>query len=440
MVGGAVAAALTVAPGDEPFACGGVDVTHETGGLRELVDRDELTPRGSVGRERRPVVSAFEDLGPPVGPVVAGRFLRPGQPAPALLPISDRLGLVSGPELTALDLPSGDVAWSVRLSAPLVSGGPVGDHVALLVGGPSPAVVSVSADDGRPASCAEVPAAGPPGTPPTTLATDQVGPDVVVAAGPPGGPVTLSRLVALPAAERDRAGAWAAWERELAEVPEVADVRVVDDAVVVSRVADPVQLGEIASAGGITRPLVTAYGAADGEPVWQLPVGAGDRAAAVVGDDPGTGTVLVLEVAPAAEGRAGATRSWLVAIDTEGRERWRRPLGPGLVNATQWGDLVVVQRPAPGGGARARAYTPEGRRAWSLATADLPPGRMRAGFGPATAVGDELLVPAPDGLVVVDPATGAARPLGLDAQVDELVVVGRHLVARSGSAVLVMER
>jgi outer membrane protein assembly factor BamB len=423
---------------ESPFACGDVSVAREQGVLRELVPRDELTPSGSVAATRLPTVTAFEELDPPFGPVVAGRFLKQGQSAPALLPLGDRLGLVSGSVLRVLDLPSGEVAWSLRLSAPLASGGLVGDHVSLLTGGPSPTVVTVAADDGEPESCAEVPLTGTPtGQPPDSLVTDQAGPDVVVAAARTASPVTLSRLVVLPAEEREEAGAWTAWEQELTGVTEVDDVRVVGDDVVVSQVADPVRLSEIALAGGITRPLVTAYDAADGEPTWNHPVGAGDRAATVVAEEAGSGTVFVLEVSPTGDGRE--TRSRLVALDSEGGVRWTRPLGTGLTSGSGWGDLVVVQGPGPDGGARVRAFTPEGARAWSLATPDLPFGEQRDNFGSATTVGEELVVPSPNGLVAIAPDTGDPRPLNVREQVDDLAVVGQHLVVRSGPAVLVME-
>ena len=58
--------------------------------------------------------------------------------------------------------------------------------------------------------------------------------------------------------------------------------------------------------------------------------------------------------------------------------------------------------------------------------------------GPATAVGDTRLVPSPNGLVALDPSGGRSRPLNLREPVDELVVVGEHLVVRSGPALLVL--
>ena len=70
------------------------------------------------------------------------------------------------------------------------------------------------------------------------------------------------------------------------------------------------------SGKNFTRPLVTAYDAADGEPTWNHPVGAGDRAATVVAEEAGSGTVFVLEVSPTGDGRE--TRSRLVALDSEG--------------------------------------------------------------------------------------------------------------------------
>ena len=225
-------------------------------------------------------------------------------------------------------------------------------------------------------------------------------------AGRTASPVTAARLPVLPGAPEGSAS----WRRQLTGVTEAGGVSVVGDRVVVSRVVDPVRLAEMAVAGGIGSALVTTYDAATGEPSWTYPADGepGDRAATLLGEDPGTGGLLLLEAAPGRDDRVTRSEWTLVALDADGQQRWRRPLGPGLASGSVWGDRVVVQGPAPGGGARLRAFDLDGRPVWSLATPDLPFGEQRDNFGPATTVGDERLVPSPNGLVALDPETGQA--------------------------------
>ncbi len=422
-----------------PVDCS-VQVSARETDVPELVTRDDLVPSGSVGRQRGPVVTAVEDLGRPFGPLLAGRFYKPRDPAPALLPLGaeqdDRLGLVEGTSLRVVDLPGGEIAWSVELDAPVVRGGPVGDAVTLLTSGATPAVLTLDGASGELLACVEVPLAGAAnGQPPTTLQTDQAGPDVVVVAGRVASPVTAARLPVLPGAPEGSAS----WRRELDGVGEAAGVTVGGDRVVVSRVVDPVRLAELAIAGGIEAPLVTTYDAASGDPSWTYPDGPpDDRAATLLGEDAGTGGWFVLEAGRGRDDRVTRSEWSLVALDADGEVRWRRPLGAGLVSGSVWDDRVVLQGPAPGGGARLRSFDPDGRPSWSVSTPDLPFGEQRDNFGPSTAVGDERLVPSPNGLVALDPERGRPRPLDVREPIDELVVVGDHLVLRSGPALLVL--
>ena len=252
---------------------------------------------------------------------------------------------------------------------------------------------------------------------------------MVVVSGRLASSVTLARLPVLPGAPEGST----TWRRELTGVTEAGGVSVVGDRVVLSRVVDPVRLAEMAAAGGVGSPMVTTYDAATGEPCWTHP-----GPAMLLGEEPGTGGLFLLEAAPGPDDRVTRSEWTLVALDAAGEQRWRRPLGTGLASGSVWGDRVVVQGPAPGGGARLRAFDLDGRPAWSLATPELPFGEQRDNFGPATVVGDRRLVPTPNGLVALDPGTGRFRPLNVREPIDELVLVGQHLVVRTGPALLVL--
>ncbi len=137
-----------------------VAATSQDADLPELVARSELVPPGSVGRERGPTVEAFEGLADPFGPVLAGRFFKPRDPAPALLPLGERLGLVGRTSLRVIDLPSGALVWSTSLDAPIARGGLVGQDVSLLTSGPTPSVLTLAGSTGELVACVEVPAVG----------------------------------------------------------------------------------------------------------------------------------------------------------------------------------------------------------------------------------------------------------------------------------------
>lgn len=442
----------------------------------ELVPRAELLPEGSVGDERRPVVRAVDALGRALGTggVVAGRFFPGPADLPALVPLDDAvpgaLLLARAPDparpgsLTAVRLPGGDPAWARTFAGTTPGGGLVGDHLVTVLGPERraagtrpPAVLTLDPRDGSLVACVA------PAVDQVVLdqdasrfrmLADQAGTDVVVAAVVPGRAVTLSRVA--PAEGR------VVWGRQTDGLTEAGSVTVTgpgpDGAVLLGRLGhDPVRLVEEAAAADRSdrsersRPDVAAYSLDDGDRVWTFPRPADRTAAMVVGADPDTGATVVVT---ARRGAAAQTfpRVSLVVLDPAGRPVWSRALGRGFWHGELWGSSVVLRGPDPRGGAGAtllRAHALEdGRRLWTVRSREAPPRgtEPREGFGPGVALGGQLggqlvgqyVVPAPNGLLQVDPATGRVARLDSDVAVDQVLPVGDLVLVRTGNALLVL--
>ena len=409
----------------------------------ELVPAAELAPEGSVGEERQPAIDAVEGLGAPFGEVVAGRFYPEGTAPPVLVPFGDDVVLATAAAETgdflAVDVPEGSVRWGRGYDGGPARGGLVGDAFVVLVGGATPSVVALDAGDGDRLGCVEAPVAGEDGDAGevTTLLTDQAGTDVVVLAGPPAAPVTLSRIAPLDATP--------AWQEELAGQVEAGSLTVFGDTAVVGRIgSDPVRLADMAAAGGIGAPMVRAYSLADGTESWTYPGVAdyGDTSALVVGGEAGGDTLVVQTASPGRTGSSKATVARLVALDPDGEEMWGTRLGPGFWSASLWGDLVVAQGAGRSGGAQLRAFSlADGRFQWAIQSTTLPSlgDQPRANFGSGTAVGDDYVVPAPNGLLVVDPATGESERLDSEVAVEAVSTAGDHLLVRTATALFVLD-
>ena len=409
----------------------------------ELVAASDLAPEGSVGEQRRPVIDAVEQLGGPFGDLVAGRFYSAGEAVPVLVPFGDDIVMAragaDGGDFRAVDLPDGGVRWARAYDGGPARGGLVGDDFVVLLGGREPTVVALGAEHGDQRSCVAVPVAGEGGNV-DTLLTDQAGTDVVVVAGPPAAPVTLSRIS--PGSGEVR------WHRRIAGLAEAGSVTVVGDTAVVSRLGeDPVRLADMAAAGGIGAPMVTAYSLDDGSAAWSYPAAAdaASTAALVVGSEPGSGTVLVMTAEPGRTGRSGSSKTTvarLVALDAQGAELWRAPLGHGYWSASLWGTTVVAQGAGRSGGAQLRAFgVSDGRPRWTLDSSTLPSvGKQpRTNFGAAAPVGGEYVVPAPNGLVVVDPESGDVQRLDSRVPVQQVMTAGSHLLVTTQEALFVLD-
>ena len=384
-----------------------------------LVPAADLVPAGTVGDERRPVVEAVSGI---LGEVVSGRFYESG--VPALVPLGDHLGLAAGTSVRAVTLPDGEHRWGWEYDGEAARGGMVGESFVLLVGGDEPAVVSIDAGDGDLTGCVEAPHRGT-----GTLLTDQAGEDVVVAAGAPGDGVTLSRVA--PAADEVR------WERAVGELPATGGVTVAGAAVLVSQVAgDPVRLAEAALGPPGAQPAVAAYSLDDGAPTWTFP---SEGAATVAGHEPASGTTYTVTMRRGAGKDPRDVVAGVAALDGEGRTRWQRHLGEGFWSGSLWGDVFVAQGPGPGGATLIRGYV-DGRRVWTLDSRAFPGLGLqpRPAFGAAVEVAGRYLLPAPNGVVAVDPRTGRATRLDSTEPIEQLLPVGEHVVVRTRTALLVV--
>ena len=411
-----------------------------------FVGRAALVPAGSVGAEREPLVRAVDALPAPFGEVVSGRFYGDQDRVPQLVGDGDAVVLAEPPArpggpttLREVEPPEGEVRWARTLVGGAASGGPVGDRFVTAVGGADPTLLTVDASSGELLGCHDVPVAR--GTGPATVRTDQAGSDVVLVASRDGAASTLSVV--------DPEDGTVRLRTTLPAPDEVGSVSVVGGQAVVSRVGhDPVRLAELATRGGIPRPMVTAYSLDDGKPTWTYPrrsdpdtappgTAPPATAAAVMDTDPRTGATYVLAV----DGAGGSPVSRLVALDVEGRTTWTSTLGRGFWDASTSGDLLLVQGPDPAGGAVLRAlHRDDGSSAWTLHTRDYPgPRPALQRFGPATEVGGRLIMTTPAGLVLVDPATGRASAVRTSLRVDQVLPVGDQVLLRSGEALLVLD-
>lgn len=417
-----------------------VSVTSLDGPDTELVAVGELTPSGSVGDERRPVVDAVSGLG--LGEVVAGRFFEDG--VPSLVPIGDEVGLATPRTVRVVGLPDGETRWGRSFGATAAGGGLVADSFVTLVGGATPSLLSFDPESGDLDGCVEVPSAT--GGDPTVLLTDQAGRDVVVGVGPPASAVTLSRV------SPDDA---VVWERALTGLVEAGSVTVVGSpdggsgggtgaAVVVSRLgADPVRRSEMAVAGGIGAPTLTAYSLDDGSPLWSYPAApdVATTAVSVVGHDAEEGLLLVMASSAAGGTDSRLARNRLVALDAAGEEVWSTRLGSGYWEASLWGAVVVAQGADPAGGPQLRAFSvADGSPSWRIRSAEAPANgdQPRLNFGSAVPLGSQYAVPAPNGLVVVDPGSGSFERLDSDVAIQQVFPAGDHLVVRTDEALLVI--
>jgi outer membrane protein assembly factor BamB len=162
----------------------------------------------------------------------------------------------------------------------------------------------------------------------------------------------------------------------------------------------------------------------------------------VVGSEAGTDRVVVLTAKAGRSRSSKASVARLVALEPDGTESWSTRIGNGYWSASLWGDLVVAQGAGRSGGAQLRAYSlVDGDLRWTLASADLPSlgDQPRTNFGSGTAVDEGYLVPSPNGLLLVDPATGEAQRLDSTVAVEQLFVAGDHLLLETRNALLVLD-
>ena len=129
----------------------------------------------------------------------------------------------------------------------------------------------------------------------------------------------------------------------------------------------------------------------------------------------------------------------MAAVDVEGRLRWERRLGTGFWSGALWGDVLVARGPGARGATALKGYV-DGRRAWTVDCRAFP----ALGLQPRTNSGlrcrsaESYLVPAPSGVVAIDPQTGASTRLDSTVAVEQVLPVGEHVVVRTRTALFVV--
>lgn len=423
----------------------GDDATEPTCGVQTaavarpepgLLPVADLLPSGSVGDERRPIVTAADEVAAELGlgEVVSGRFHDTALDVPGLVPLDAALPgavLLASPSadgqlLTAVRLPEGEAVWAREFGTPMRGGGLVGDLLVVLTGGDVPGVLILDPADGAVHGCVVLDEEVSTGD--VRVLADQAGPEIVLALG--SGGVTVHDV--------DPASASIGWSRRLTALTEAATLTVVPDedgAVVVVGAAgpDPVLLGDLA--GTDAAGSLEAVGLADGAPAWTYPE---DGSAVGVVDAGEDGTLVLLSAGRDPQRPQRPPTLSVVALDAGGTELWRRRLGREPVGLELWGDTVVVRgddgsgRPALRGHALAT-----GQPTWRLTSPAAPDG-SDGGLGGGTALGDRYVVTAPGGLLAIDPRSGEHRLVRTDLLVDQLLPVGDLVVLRSGAALLVV--
>jgi outer membrane protein assembly factor BamB len=205
-------------------------------------------------------------------------------------------------------------------------------------------------------------------------------------------------------------------------------VAVTGDLVLLARADSPsVATGGIPEPG--PGPWLEALARDDGAPAWQV-----DRPSVLLTTGP-DGSSYVLDVG----GRPRVT-----ALDAEGHPRWSTPVPAGFRSAWLWADRLVLRGPDPAGGTVLRALdTSTGKPAWTVRGRQAPPvgDDPRPGLGTPLVEDGTAWVPAPDGLLEIDVATGRATRHDSTARVDELLRLGDPADGRvavvSGTALLV---
>jgi hypothetical protein len=397
----------------------------------QLVARDAHLPEGSEGARRRAVVDAVEGIGGPVGSVATGRFFERRDRTPTVLAYDDRLALVSTPAVgratvNVVDPDTAATDWRVDLSSsPLwttFTGGPVGEDLVLAFSGHDPTLLTLDADS-APLGCLTLRTGRRAHEGSTDVRTDQAAADVVVATvgRAPAHPRVVTRLQ--PSTGRDR------WSVD-GSGP-LASVTVAGGLVLLARSDSATVATEGLPGPGASRgPWVEALHLEDGLPAWEL-----DDASVLLTAGPDATSYLL---------QTGGGRPRLVAVDAEGRRRWSHPAPLAFRSAWLWRDRLVLRGPDPGGGPMLRAYdTATGDPAWQLRGRQVPPvgETPRNGFGTPLVEDGTAWLPAPNGVVEVDTATGRATRHDSDAPVDQLLRVGDpadgRVVVVSGTALLV---
>lgn len=398
----------------------------------ELIDSPTAPLQSATLMQQRPnsdrdrVVGAVAAMGPPFGPVVAGRdyyydqFLR-------LYAVPDGVLALTRNNADLTYLADSDLAprWALRPTAKRTAWDTSPDRFVLLNLEESKRITIADFDlrDGAARWCVEVGLRHRDGDP---VATTFLPDGDLLAALPSGPDIAMLRLGAADGEQQ--------WSRKISTADRADYLGLLTDELVLVGGTEEARLGDPAPAGAAA-PAVSAVSVADGSVRWTWDDGPGARLHVVGVVD---GSALVLS-----RTTAGTD---LVALSAEGSELRRTALAPGAREATLRGQVVVVR-----GKAGLRGYdVATGNPLWQRA---IPTDRPYVPLGfPLSQMpsvdADHLLLPTVSSLELLDLTDGTSESFAMPTDglssayfPYQLLVTARHLgvVTNTGTVLATRE-
>jgi outer membrane protein assembly factor BamB len=382
---------------------------------------------------------SIEDAVQPVG-MVNGN--------PVLAVMGSWLGGTSG-SLVVMNRTSGSLQWGRQFSGGGAHARHLPGRLILLQQSPRPMAAAFAVDDGSLQWCTWLGDEAPTSYDPTFTSAVSADGGLYVVHEPSEESVGRSvRLVRV-----DASTGVVGWEQPVSGVDRVSRVDVLGGQVLISR-PDPRMyirarwelLQRDPKAG-----MLMARSAANGKPSWTYAGPDRSRwAVNVIGTRGETAVVAARRVTaePVSEGitEEALNRSWLVGLDSGGKEVWRQDLGTALVydlskQAKLAGNVVITQESKTGQPVRLVAHDiATGKVRWTRVTSRTVP---LIDLSTSTVVDNHLIVAGSGkrgGLRSIDLATGVEEPVLTDGNIRYVVGNGTAITVAADGLLFTLER